>query len=66
MYFFEKVPNPRISTLLSRAIASKISSKINAVDVLISFIDKLGCRFNNAFSISERVKVLLEFLFTKF
>ena len=54
--FFEKVPNPLISTFLSKATASDIASIIISIDSEISDLFKLGkSRFKDA-SISERVK----------
>ena len=65
IYFFEKVPNPLISTLSSKATASIIDSKIIFKALAISDLLRAGNSFLRDFSISYRVKVSLFLLFTQ-
>ena len=51
IYFFEKVPNPLISTLSSRATASIIDSKIESIADDICDLLSFGNSLFKAFSI---------------
>ena len=55
MYFFEKVPNPLISTLSSNATASTIDSKIESIANEICDLVRWGNSLVKADSISERL-----------
>ena len=64
--FFEKVPKPLISTLLSRATASVIVSKIASTAFDTSVLDKSLNSLLIDDSISDRVNVSFLILFTQF
>jgi hypothetical protein len=55
--FFENVPKPLISTLLSKATASTIELQIMLIDLDNSDLLKLGSSFLINVSISDLVKV---------
>ena len=63
--FFEKVPNPLISTFSSKATASVIVLKITSIAELISDLLRFGNSFLREDSISDLVKVSLLTLFTQ-
>ena len=55
IYFFEKVPNPLISTLSSKATASTIDSNIESIVDEICDLLRCGNSLVKADSISERL-----------
>ena len=65
IYFFEKVPNPRISTFSSKATASVIELKITSIASVISDLLRFGNSFFRDSSISDLVKVSFFELFTQ-
>ena len=57
IYFFEKVPKPRISTLLSRATASVIVLITTSIAPVISFLSSCGNSSDSCSSRSDLLKV---------